>query len=281
MSGTTVNGGSVPNQWTGTAGASQAFFNFFNSTKTASLIMASGDSTATGSVVIGASNLTVTVSGAALADTSSGSNKIDSLNPSTIFAAPNDTISSAAATTLFGASSGVTNFSFSGADSSITGGAGGMSGVSTGANSTLVGGTGGAQFTVTGANSTAVAGPGPGITGIDETASTGPELISENPGATAGTLVATLGSGADTVLGGGGFSYIQAGTGPDVFGFINGTTGGTEIINGFNPADTLVFAGYSAPPTEDITSFLGVTTDIVTLSDNTKIYLLGVTKPIF
>jgi hypothetical protein len=205
------------------------------------------------------------------------------LNPSVIFAAANDTISSGAATTLFGATGGLTTFSISGAHSSIGGGAGGITGTASGANTTLIGGTGNTIVTVTGANSLAVAGPGPGTTGINEASSTGAEEITTSPTGTSGPLVAILGSGADTVLGGGGASTITGGSGSDVFGFIKGTAGGTEVIFNFTSKDTFAFGGYtgSAISSEGVGSFNGVASDQITLTDGTKITLVGINHTVF
>jgi Ca2+-binding RTX toxin-like protein len=185
---------------------------------------------------------------------------------------------------LFGAAGGLTSFNIGGANSSIGGGAGGLTGTASGANTTLIGGTGNNIVTVTGAGSLAVAGPGPGTTGIDEAGSTGPEEIATSPTGTSGPLVAILGSGADTVLGGGGASTITGGSGSDVFGFIKGTAGGTEVIFNFTTKDTFAFGGYgSAGPisTEAVTTFNGVASDQITLTDGTKITLVGIDHKIF
>lgn len=174
MSGSTVAGGSVAQQFTGSAAA--ALNSFFSSgTPFTVLPPTSGAFTASGPVVVAAPNLALTLSGAtAVADTSTGGTSITTTTPSAVFAAPNDTITSAAATTLFGASGGgIDHFSISGANSSITGGTGSIVGTASGSNSTLVGGTGISIFNVTGPNSLAVAGSA-GVTGINEQASTGP-----------------------------------------------------------------------------------------------------------
>jgi hypothetical protein len=281
MSGTTVSGGTVPNNFSGASGATPVFNSFFTSGAAVTVLMGSGTSTATGPVALGSTNSSVTVSGSAVADTSAGSNSITTTNPSTVFAAPNDTITSAAATTLFGASGGgVDHFALSGAGTSVTGGTGSIVGISSGANSTLVGGTGISILSVTGANSLAVAGPA-GITGINEAASTGPETIATNPNGNSGTLVAILGSGADTVLGGSGASTITAGSGPDVFAFIKGHAGGSEVIIGFNSADNLGFAGYGYAPGTLPSEAVGSTGDVITLSDGTTITLAGINHTIF
>jgi serralysin len=281
---TTVSGSSVANNWTGGAGgAGQAFLNLITNAPYLNVV-GSGVSTITGASVLMTGATSVTVSASAFADESTGSNSINTQAPSVVFAAPNDTISSAAATTLFGSSGGLTTFAIGGAGSSISGGAGGIRGVASGANSTLIGGSGNNLFTVSGSNSLAVAGPGPGTTGINEATSTGPELIATSPTGTSGPLVAILGSGADTVLGGGGASTITGGSGSDVFGFIKGTAGGSEVIFNFTSKDNFAFGGYgSAGPisAEAVTTFGGVASDQITLTDGTKITLVGIDHKIF
>ena len=281
MSGSTVAGGSVAQQFTGSAAA--ALNSFFSSgTPFTVLPPTSGAFTASGPVVVAAPNLALTLSGAtAVADTSTGGTSITTTTPSAVFAAPNDTITSAAATTLFGASGGgIDHFSISGANSSITGGTGSIVGTASGSNSTLVGGTGISIFNVTGPNSLAVAGSA-GVTGINEQASTGPETIATNPLGNSGTLVAILGSGADTVIGGSGASTITGGSGNDVFAFIKGHAGGSEVIIGFNASDNLAFAGYGYTATNLPTEAVGSIGDVITLNDGTTITLAGVDHKIF
>jgi Ca2+-binding RTX toxin-like protein len=174
----------------------------------------------------------------------------------------------------------VTQFTASGAASSITGGTGGIVGNASGANSTLVGGTGNSIYTVTGSNSLAVAGPS-AVTGIDESASTGPELITTNPLGNSGTLVAKLGAGADSVVGGGGASTITAGTGNDVFAFIKGHAGGSEVIIGYNASDNIAFAGYGYTATDLPSEAVGPVGDVITLNDGTTITLAGIDHTIF
>jgi Ca2+-binding RTX toxin-like protein len=284
MSGTTVSGSSLVNYWSPTNGAAAVFASYFGSLNNVTL-SSGGVSTVTGSVALVSANGSDTLSASAVTDQSAGGNTVTTLNPAVIFAAPNDTISSAAASTVFGAGSGTTNFMVSGANSSIVGGAGGIVGTASGANTTLVGGSGNSIFHVTGANSEAVAGPGPGVTGIDESHSTGPENISTNPNGNSGTLVAELGSGADTVTGGSGASTIVGGSGNDVFGFVNGHAGGSEVILNYTSSDNIAFQGYgyslTNPPAETLTSFDGIASDVIKLSDNTTITLVGVNHKIF
>ncbi len=282
MSGTTtVSGASLPAQFTGASGATAAFNSYFNSSTTFTVFSGSGVTTTSGPVVVATTHSAVTVTGAsAVVDTTAGGNAITTTTPTAVFAAPNDTVTATAASTIFGGGSGVTQFTASGAGSSITGGTGGIIGTVSGANSTLVGGTGNSIYNVTGSNSLAVAGPS-GVTGVNESASTGPELIATNPLGNSGTLVATLGSGADSVIGGGGASTITAGTGNDVFAFIKGHAGGSEVIIGYNASDNLAFAGYGYTATNLPSEAVGPVGDVITLNDGTTITLAGIDHTIF
>jgi hypothetical protein len=280
MSGTTVSGSSVPNNWSGTSGAAPVFASLFTTAPFVTVVSGNGYSSVTGAIEFTSANSTATVSASAVADVSGGSNNLTLADPSTVFGAPNDTISAAGAATLFGSHTGTTSFAFTGDNSSVTGGDGTTIGTSSGANSTLVGGTGNNFFSVTGANSVAVAGPGPGVTGISELGSTGPEEIATNPNGTSGPLVAFLGSGADTVLASGGASTIVGGTGPDVFGFIKSSSGGSEVILNFTKNDTFAFNGVTIT-SEGVGSFGGLSSDEIQLSDGTSITLVGVDHKLF
>jgi hypothetical protein len=174
----------------------------------------------------------------------------------------------------------VTTFTATGANSSIAGGAGGMVATTSGANATLIGGTSVSIVHVLGANSLAVAGSA-GVTGIDESKSTGAETIATNPLGNTGTMVAILGSGADSVLGGSGASTISAGSGNDVFAFIKGHAGGSELIIGFTASDNLAFAGYGYTGSELPTEAVGSLGDVISLSDGTTITLVGIDHKIF
>lgn len=276
----TMNGGSTPSQFTG--GGSQLNFNdFLSGSTTYTVFSGSGVSTVTGPVVLSSTNSAVTASGAsAVADTTAGGNAITTQTSMSVYAAPNDTVSSAAATTLLGANGGVTGFSLDGSGSSVTGGSGGIVGTVSGANSTLVGGTGTSIYHVTGANTLAVAGSA-GITGIDDSQSTGPETIATNPLGNSGTLVAILGSGADSVIGGGGASTITAGSGNDAFLFVKGHAGGSEVIIGFTASDNFGFAGYGYTATNLPVESIGSLGDVITLNDGTTITLAGFYHKLF
>jgi hypothetical protein len=284
MSGTTtVSGGIVPKNWSDASGASFVFSKYFTPTTVSSVVSVSGATSVAGTVVIPNSGLTITISGASAIDDAApnGGNSITSTSPSVVFASQNDTISAASgSTTLFGASSQQTTFSVGGTGNSIVGGSGSIWGVASGDNSTLVGGSAVSLFTVTGSNNLVVAGSG-GPTGVDLSGTTGPEQVTTNPLGNSGTLVATLGSGADTVIAGGGASTITAGSGNDVFGFVDGHAGGSVVIIGFNASDNIAFGGYGYSatnvPTETVTSG----GDVMTLSDGTTILFAGLDHKLF
>jgi hypothetical protein len=198
-----------------------------------------------------------------------------------VFTQAGDTVSaSSGSVTLFGANSGQTKFSLSGSNSSIIGGNGSIAGTSSGANSTLIGGQGVSLFNVTGSNSYIVGGSA-GTTGVDLRGSTGPEQIFTNPGTSHGNMVVFMGSGADSFTGGGGNSTVVAGSGSDVFSFIKGHAGGTETIIGFNAKDSVDFGGYgyslNNAPSEQVVNG----SDVMTLSDGTKITFVGLDHKIF
>ena len=225
-----------------------------------------------GAVLLRTAGGTVTggTSTTAIADASEGSNQVNASAPVLIAAGANDTISATGAATLLGAGSGQVTFGVSGSNDSIMGGAGSLVGTASGSNTTLIGGSGANLFSVTGANALAVAGTS-GTTGIDMSTTTGPEVVATNPTGGDANLVAFLGSGADTVVGGGGQSTVGAGSGHDVFAFVNGHAGGTEEITGFNPGDNLAVSGYSVGPVEHVVGG----NDQMTLSDGTVITLVG------
>ena len=79
----------------------------------------------------------------------------------------------------------------------------------------------------------------------------------------------TLGGGSATVDGGSGASTITAGTGKDIFEFIAGHGGGTEVIKDFSlTKDHIKLSGhYTAPPTEKLTAG----GDVITLTDGTQV----------
>ena len=101
-----------------------------------------------------------------------------------------------------------------------------------------------------------------------------------------GALTFTAGSGTASITGstgalnfteGSGAATVTAGTGNEVFNFVNGTAGGSLVINDFIPGtDMLNLQGYQGTgiASEQVS---GGSTQIV-LSDNTHITLPGVTS---
>lgn len=276
-----MSGGTTPTQFTA-SGSTTAYKQFFNANSSYTVFNGSGNSTVSGPVVVGATKAALTVSGAsAVADTTAGSNSITTTGKTAIFAAANDTISAGgAASTVFGASSGVTHFAASGNNSSIVGGAGGFLGSVSGSNSTLVGGTNVSVMTVTGSNNLVVAGSA-GVTSVDLSKSAGANIISSNPLGNSGNLIALLGAGADSMVGGSGQSAILAGSGNDAFLFVNGHAGGSEAIFGFNAKDSLGFAGYTYTGSSLPTETVGALGDIISLADGTQITLVGYDQKVF
>lgn len=265
------------------SGSGAAFTMTVQSGSSVTVFNGSGTASASGPVVLTKSNVAVTVSGSttALVDDSSGSNSITATNNVVVFAASGDTVSAASgATTLFGSSSGQTNFSLGGDGASVTGGSGSIVGLSSGANSTLVGGTGISLYTVTGANSLAAAGPS-GITGIDESQASGSEVIATNPLGNSGELVAILGSGASTVVGGSGSATVTGGSGPDAYIFVKGHAGGSETVIGLKATDNVGFAGYSYSAGNLPSEQVGSAGDVMTLSDGTTITFAGYHHTLF
>ena len=230
-----------------------------------------------GAVVVqtGSGTITAGTSTTAIVDASAGGNVISASAPIVIAAAPSDTVSATGSATLLGASSGQVTFNTSGPNSSVVGGSGSIVGTASGSNTTLIGGTGVSLFKVTGANALVVAGPS-GTTGVDMSQTAGPETVASNPNGGDANLVAYLGSGADSVIGGGGQTTVRAGSGNDIFAFVNGHAGGSEFITGFNAKDNLAFDGYAKGPTEQVVGGQ----DEMTLSDGTVITFFGVTHTI-
>jgi serralysin len=284
MSGSsTVNGANVGPNPSNASGAGSAFQQSFNSAVTATVISQPGSVAVSGSVDITSTQGTLTVSGAsAIADTSTGNNVIYAQNSNAaVFAAGQDTISAwSGATTVFGASVGQTTVVTEGSGASVTGGSGSIKALASGGNSTLVGGTGVSLFTVQGNNNLAVAGTA-GTTGVDLSSTSGPETVATNPLGNSGTLVAFLGSGADSVIGGSGASTVQGGSGQDSFIFVKGHAGGSETILGFSDFDNIGFAGYGYNGANLPTETVGSLGDVITLNDGTNITLVGVFHKLF
>jgi Ca2+-binding RTX toxin-like protein len=269
----------------------QGAFSVGGSTDLSSAVALTGNGMATtltgaGLVLFSGSNDTLTAAGTQPYAVQLGDGSVlnEGAGPSTVYA------SSGASTVNAG--SGSTTVVGSSGSLSFVGGASGNDSVTAGSGpSTLTGGSGGSNTLVGGSGSTTInllggstgdhIVAGTGVTDVDAANTTGNFEIDTNPAAK-GTLQATLGSGADTAVGGGGTSVIQAGSGADVFGFVNGAAGGAETILGFNATlDTIVYDNYGyslghAPP-----EHIGSLGDVITLSDGTSITLVGVFSKLY
>jgi hypothetical protein len=136
----------------------------------------------------------------------------------------------------------------SGANQVLAGGAG---------SATLIGGAAGATFIGGIGQSIAVGGRG------NDVFYTG-----------AGQMTAFQGSGSDIVLGQSGSSTVVGGSGPDIYAFVNGVAGGSEIVSGFKVGlDRISLFGYGTDPIQQSTA--GGAFNIL-LGDGTHITLLGV-----
>jgi Ca2+-binding RTX toxin-like protein len=301
MSGlTTVNGATIPANFTTGAG-SAAYLAAFGAGIPISAVSVGGSYSLTGPAAVTGSGLAVTLTGASAiafsgtddtvtaggstpytAFLGTGSVLNEGSGQSTVYASAGAATVNAGSgsTTVDGGSGSLLFTAGSSSNDSVTAGSGNTSIIGgSGGSDTYVGGTGSFSVTLTGASTDDEVTGTSGNTTVDASASTGPLQITTNPLGNSGTLVATLGTGADTVIGGSGSSVITAGSGHDVFGFVNGYSGGSETISGFNALDNLAFKGYTAPPTEQYDG--SSKTDIMTLSDGTKITFLNVDGKIF
>jgi hypothetical protein len=72
---------------------------------------------------------------------------------------------------------------------------------------------------------------------------------------------------------------VLGGSGPDVYGFLNGYAGGAEAIEGIKANDVLVFGGYTSYPIASESVVNG--SDTITLTDGTVITLVGFAHKVF
>jgi Ca2+-binding RTX toxin-like protein len=174
-------------------------------------------------------------------------------------------------TTLFGGTGSADSFLRGGSGQNLL-----IAGYGTG-NSTLVGGSGPTWEFANGSGPvTMYAGDSPisilvGVTGA------GVELMKTGPG----DAFIGLNGNADTVIGGSGASTVLGGTGHDIYAFVDGQGGGTEVIASFKVGkDALVFSpgyGNKAVASETIEKVAGYgTSDVIKLTDGTTITLIGV-----
>ena len=83
-----------------------------------------------------------------------------------------------------------------------------------------------------------------GDTTVNGTTGTGTEEIY----AESGSAFISLNGASDTVIGGTRAATVLGGSGHDVYGFIDGQGGGTDLILGFKASDTIVFDGFGSNP---------------------------------
>lgn len=182
----------------------------------------------------------------------------------------------AGAVSLFGATSATATTYLAGGSgtSYLQGGAGATTLVAGTGASTLVGGSGPTIMLGNGAGPEELV-AGSGATTINGTSGTGPEAIFTGSGA----AIIAMGSGADSLIGGSGVSSVIGGATPDIYGFIDGHAGGSEIILGLKATDTLAFGGYAGNPIASEGVIAG--SDLIRLSDGTLLLLQGIDHKIF
>jgi Ca2+-binding RTX toxin-like protein len=108
---------------------------------------------------------------------------------------------------------------------------------------------------------------------------TGNEVFTTSPVGNVGTVVMGLNNAADTVVGGSGASTVVGGSGKDVYGFVKGHAGGSEVIIGLKTTDVVAFDGYGSNPIASEVVKNGA--DVVTLTDGTSITFEGYDHKIF
>jgi Ca2+-binding RTX toxin-like protein len=88
------------------------------------------------------------------------------------------------------------------------------------------------------------------------------------------------GSGNNALIAGAGADTLSGGSGPTLFEFLAGRSGGTDVITDFTPADTVDLVGYGAgaAAAAEQTAVVSGGNTTITLSDNTRITFLGVTS---
>jgi hypothetical protein len=232
---------------------------------------------------------------------------VTDINGPTIYANGNDTISGGAGTsTVYGGAGALTFIGGSGSVD-LFGGTGDVTAsLQTGAGS-LTGGTGSASTTFFGGSTNctlrAGSGSGPstlvGGSGVTTEYGNGSGPVEFVAGVNGTTIMAgQFGTGSesfftakntnaimalngadDTVVGGTGSSTVIAGSGHDVFGFLNGFADGNETIYGLKDTDALVYGGYAGDPVLSERVISG--SDVITLIDHTVIKIVGVDHTIY
>jgi Ca2+-binding RTX toxin-like protein len=169
-------------------------------------------------------------------------------------------------TTMYGATSD--------ANSVLIGGSGNNTLVGGMGASTLVGGAGNALEFTSGAGPALLVGAA-GTSAINGTGGSGAETVL----VVGGKTVVALNAAADTVVGGAGASTVVGGAGTDVYGFIKGHAGGTELIGSLKSTDSIVFGGYGSTPI--VSEAIQNGSDVIALNDGTVVTFEGIEHKVF
>jgi Ca2+-binding RTX toxin-like protein len=176
-------------------------------------------------------------------------------------------------TTLFGGSGTAVLQGGSGTNV-LYGGAGASTLIAGTGASTLIGGSGTTLEFAEGSAPVALIG-GSGASTVDGATGSGNETMFTG----SGRSVIALDGAADTVVGGSGVASVVGGSGSDVYGFIDGHAGGSEIIFGLKSSDVIAFGGYAGDPITSEGVVQG--SDLLTLADGTVILLQGIDHKVF
>jgi Ca2+-binding RTX toxin-like protein len=142
---------------------------------------------------------------------------------------------------------------------------------------TLIGGGRGDQLFASGSSAQWLKAGGGNET-LSAAASSGADTLT----AGSGRDLLTAGLGADTFVGGAGHATLQAGLGGDVYAFMKGQAGGSELVTGIFDPSTIQIAlvGYSAGEADHALSTATVNHGSITigLTDGTKVTFQDVTS---
>lgn len=159
---------------------------------------------------------------------------------------------------------------------------------------TFVGGSGSASILAAAGSATIFGGAGGNVALFGNAqnnvlvAGTGNETL--QGGSATGSERLFGGSGSATLVGGTGGNYFGAGTGnnvmvggngPDLFQFVNGQSGGVDVIDNFAAAsDKISLSGYGGSAVQQAVSTAAESggSTVITLSDQTRIFLTGVSS---
>jgi Ca2+-binding RTX toxin-like protein len=187
-------------------------------------------------------------------------------------------VGAAGGATIYGGSGSDTVFGGSGSTFAVGGTAGNNYMVAGTGLATLFGGGSGDQLYASGSEAQLLAAAGGNET-LNAGGSSGPVTLV----AGSGTDQISTGIGADTVVGGAGTASINAALGTDVFQFINGQAGGTDVVTGIYSSQNVSINLQNYGPGEVASAVAGQTTTgsgisgtvTLTLSDNTQITFDG------